>query len=100
ISYSLHIQSYQVQVLESYLKDPRVHVETCRNPKLRSGPFVDIPEERQEEVSQLLAEIRQEQKANLELAQSLMEFHNYLVSEAKGQSLEPFYDKLPATLGG
>lgn len=100
ISYSLHIQSYQVPVLESYLKDPKVHVETCKDPRLRSGPFVDIPEARKEEVSRLLAAMRREQKANLELAQSLMEFHNYLVSEARGQSLEPFYNELPAALGG
>ena len=37
---------------------------------------------------------------NLRLAESVFEFHNFLVAEAKGQSLEPFYEKVPEALRG
>src|ERR1043165_1186909 len=97
---SLHLQHYQIKLLQSYLKDPQVHVQACRNPKLRSGPFVDVPEERAGEVKQLLATMLVEQGDNLKLATSLMEFQDYLVKEAKGQSLDPYYEKVPPPLRG
>lgn len=97
---SLHLQHYQIKLLESYLKDPKVHVQACQTPKLRSGPFVDIPEERAGEVRSFLEETRLRQKQNIELANSTIEFQNYLVKEAKGQSLEPYYRKLPQAMRG
>lgn len=97
---SLHLQHYQLELLQSYLKDPQVHARTCQDPKLRSGPFVDIPAERAGEVKALLSSTVAKLSGNLKLAKSLMEFQNYLVKEAKGQSLEPYYEKLPPSLRG
>lgn len=100
VPYSLHLRHYQLSVLESYLKDPRVHVRACQDPKLRSGPLVDIPAERAPEVAAFLSETRRTQAANLRLADELVEFHNRLVDEAQGQSLEPYYDQVPEGLRG
>jgi L-ascorbate metabolism protein UlaG (beta-lactamase superfamily) len=97
---SLHLQHYQIKLLQSYLKDPQVHVQTCQNPKLRSGAFVDVPKERAGEVKELMETMLVEQSDNLKLATSLMEFQDYLVKEARGQSLDPYYEKVPAPLRG
>ena len=97
---SLHLQHYQLRLMQSYLDYPQTHVEMCKNPKLRSGPFMDIPAERAGEVSALMASTKVKQKLNLNLAESLREFHNYLIKEATGQSLEPFYKELPSPLRG
>lgn len=97
---SLHLQYSQIPLLQSYLKDPEIHVQACRNPKLRSGPFVDVPRERAAEVEALLQDMIERQSDNLNLATSLMEFQAYLVKEAGGQSLDPFYAKVPAPLRG
>jgi L-ascorbate metabolism protein UlaG (beta-lactamase superfamily) len=100
VASSLHLKNYQVKLLEAFLKDPRVHMEACQNPKLRSGPFVDISPTRIDEVEQLLAGTKAVLKDNLELASSLIEFHNHLAKKTTGASLEPYYERLPEPLLG
>ncbi|HSF41146.1 MAG TPA: MBL fold metallo-hydrolase [Thermoanaerobaculia bacterium] len=97
---SLHLKNYQVPLLESYLADPKIHADACRERELRSGPFIDIPVERAGEVAQLLESTRQRMQPQLGLARDVFEFHNFLVREAHGQCLEDFYRELPAGLGG
>jgi L-ascorbate metabolism protein UlaG (beta-lactamase superfamily) len=97
---SLHLLHYQMRILKSYLEDPQVHVRTCQNPKLRSGPFVDIPAERAGEVSDFLSATETRMSRNIELARATIEFQNYLVREAHGLSLDQYYGKLPEALRG
>jgi L-ascorbate metabolism protein UlaG (beta-lactamase superfamily) len=97
--YSMHLRHYQIKTVSSYLENPQIHLKACRNPKLIGGPFVDIPAERADEVRALLDSM-QGQQANLELAKSITEAYESLAREAKGQSLEPFYAKLPENLRG
>ena len=100
VPYGLHMRHYQIGVLQSYLEDPLVHVAACENAKLRSGRFVDIPAARAGEVRELLDGILVGQTASLEFAREVMEFQKYLVREARGQSLDPFYAKMPEALRG
>lgn len=97
---SLHTRNYQVKTLESYLKKPQVHLKAARNPKLAGGPYVDIPEERADEVRSLLDRIREVQADNLRFAEAAIDFQNRLAKEATGQSIEPFYAELPQELRG
>jgi L-ascorbate metabolism protein UlaG (beta-lactamase superfamily) len=97
---SLHLKGYQLELLRSYVHDPKVHVDACENPEMRSGPFVDIPVERAGEVRDLLETTEAHMAPNLELAETLFEFHNRLVGEAGGQCLEPYYNELPESLRG
>lgn len=99
-TYSMHMLHYQIKTLTSYAANPQLHVKACQNPKLAGGPFVNIPEQRAQEVNDLLKATEKDQSDNIQLARSLIEFHEYLTKEAKGQSLEPFYAKLPDTLRG
>src|SRR4051794_19923908 len=78
---SLHLKNYQVPLLESYLADPKIHADACRERELRSGPFIDIPVERAGEVAQLLESTRQRMQPQLGLAHDVFEFHNFLVRE-------------------
>ena len=100
VASSLHLAHYQMELLKSYLKEPKLHVDACQNPHLRSGPFVDIPESRAKEVEELLATTQRVQGESLQLGRSLMQFQSLLVKEAKGQSLEPYYERLPPALRG
>jgi L-ascorbate metabolism protein UlaG (beta-lactamase superfamily) len=97
---SLHLYRYQSDLLRSYLEDPRAHFIACQNPRMRSGPFVDVAVERAGEIERLLADTEIKLGGNLEFARGVIEFHNYLVKEAQGQSLDGFYDLLPARLRG
>lgn len=97
---SLHLREYQIKLLKSYLADPQGHVDMCAKPKLRSGPFVDIPTARVAEVEEFLKHTEEKLSANLKLAQATIDFQNYLVGEAKGQCLDPYYQRLPIELRG
>jgi L-ascorbate metabolism protein UlaG (beta-lactamase superfamily) len=100
VTASLHLMNYQIKTLESYLKDPAYHFQASRDPSLIGGPFVHVPSSRAAEVRQLLDSTRQKQGETLVLAASIRDFHNWLVEEAKGQSLEPYYQRLPDSLRG
>jgi L-ascorbate metabolism protein UlaG (beta-lactamase superfamily) len=97
---SLHLQNYQREILLSYLKEPKFHVQVCRDPKFRSGRFVDLPEDLVPAVSQFLTKTEMKQSANLRLAKSTVDFHNYLMKTASGESLDPYYQELPPELRG
>src|SRR5262249_2581440 len=97
--YSMHLEHYQIKTLTSYLENPETHLKACRNPKLIGGPFVDVPAERTDEVRALL-DSTQAQRANRELARAITEVYESLDRESKGQSLAPFYARLPESLRG
>lgn len=100
VACSLHLKNYQDKILEAYLKDPQGHAAACESPRMRSGHFVGLPEEKAAEAEKFAADTRLRRRDNLMLAESLIEFHNRLVREAKGYSLEPYYAELPAALRG
>lgn len=97
---SLHLSNFQLLALTSYLEDPAAHVKASRDPALIGGPFVDIPPHRIEEVRALLARTVEHRAADLEFARAVRELHNRIVEEAKGQSLEPYYQTIPVELRG
>ena len=98
--YSMHLVHYQIKTLSSYLANPEIHLKACRNPKFTGGPFVDVPVERAPEIKQLLETTEREQTANIEFAKAITDAYEMLSKEAKGQSLERFYEKLPPLLRG
>ena len=100
VASSLHLLKYQLTTLASYLKNPEIHITACRNPKLLGGPFIDIPVQRKHEVDALSRHIQTERADELQLGKDLLEFQNYLAREVKGQSIEPYYGKLPPGLQG
>jgi L-ascorbate metabolism protein UlaG (beta-lactamase superfamily) len=100
VTASLHLLHHQIPTLQSYIKNPALHFSLARNPKYAGSPFSDIPPHRVGEMQELLASTQEKQRANLEFARALSDFHNWLVDEAKGQCLEPYYAQMPDSLRG
>lgn len=100
VTQSLHLLNYQIKTLGSYLGNPAIHEVSCRNPKLLGGAFVDVPTTRLTEVRDFLAATEDTFSDNLAFARALIEFHNKLVAEANGESLEGYYQKIPHPLRG
>jgi L-ascorbate metabolism protein UlaG (beta-lactamase superfamily) len=98
--YSQHLVNYQIKNMSSYLANPEMHVKAYRNPKLIGGPFIGVPVERAKEVEDLLARTVSAQRDNIQFANALTGFYEFLIKEARGQSLEPYYEKLPEELRG
>lgn len=100
VPYSLHLLNYQKKTLASYLQSPELHVKSSSNPKLLGGAFVNIPVDQTDAIRILLERLEHEHSHDLQLAQDLINFQNFLDKEAVGQSLEPYYEKLPESLRG
>lgn len=100
VTASLHLLHHQIVTLESYLKSPDTHFRLARDPEYAGSPFSNVPPHRAAEMKQLLAKTQERQRANLEFARAVTEFHNWLADEAKGQSLEPYYEQMPELLRG
>src|ERR1043165_9014325 len=97
---SLHLVHYQIPTMESYLSSPDTHAAAYCDPALICGPFIGVAPERAREVGDLLESTKRKQSGLLRLAKAVSEFHDWIVREAKGQSLEPYYQKAPEELRG
>ncbi|MEU0213328.1 MBL fold metallo-hydrolase [Streptomyces canus] len=97
---AMNLAFLQVPLLESYLQSPQVHVAASNNPELRGGYFINIPEARADEVSDLLAGIKRDRAAILRFAEAIAAGQELLRANATGFDLTPLYPKLPTELGG
>lgn len=97
---AMNLAFLQAPLLESYLEDPQRHVEASANPKLRGGYFVNIPAERADEVTDLLAAIRRDRAPMLRFAAAVAEAEKLIAQKATGYDLTPLYPELPEALHG
>ena len=97
---SFHLLSYQKKLLESFLAGPKLHAAASRDPELVGGAFVGLPADRAGEARLLLEEVVKDRRDELELAGAITQFYNWLVEQANGLSLAPYYQSLPIELRG
>ncbi|MFC5186004.1 MBL fold metallo-hydrolase [Actinomadura harenae] len=97
---AMNLAFLQVPLLESYLESPSTHTEASRNPALRGGYFINIDEERAEDVRALLDAIRRDRAPMLRFAEAVVEAEDLLREHATGYDLTPLYARLPAELAG
>jgi L-ascorbate metabolism protein UlaG (beta-lactamase superfamily) len=97
---AMNLAFLQVPLLESYLQSPQVHIAASNNPELRGGYFVNIGEDRADEVRELLASIKRDRADMLRFAEAIAAGQEVLRANATGFDLTPLYPKLPTELGG
>jgi L-ascorbate metabolism protein UlaG (beta-lactamase superfamily) len=97
---SLNIVERHLNIMRSYLQAPQVHEAAVQNPDMLGGPFMDYKTVRTAEVKALVDETLQRQAKLISLANAIKKADEMLQKEARGFSLEPFYQRLPAELRG
>lgn len=97
---ALQLVRAQLPILDSFVQNPQVHAAAVRNPKMRGGPFLDLPPARKAEVAALAARLREERAEALAFVAGLEELDRLLETEADGGSLEPLYRRVPDALRG
>jgi len=97
---SLHLLQYQLPLLQAYIDDPISHAIASQEPSLFGGAFVGLLADRVSEVEALLNSTKNNLRHNIEFAQSLLDYQSWLVANAKGCSLAPFYKRIPQPLRG
>src|SRR3984957_2243325 len=97
---SMNLAYVQLPLLESYLSSPQVHIAASNNPDLRGGYFVNIEESRSGQVADLVASIKRDRSAMLELAAAVAAAEDLVRENAAGFDVPPLYPKLPPALNG
>lgn len=97
---AMNLAFLQVPMLEAYLQAPQVHVSASRNPEMRGGFFVNIDEDRSDEVRDLLASIKCDRAEMLKLSEAVMDAEEVVRQGAAGFDLTALYPKLPPILSG
>lgn len=97
---AMNIVYRHLEVLDSFIMAPHIHAEAVKNPQMRGGPFMDIPEEKLESVKKLKEETVVSRKRMIELAGAIRKLDKLLREKAAGASLEPLYEQVPDMLRG
>jgi L-ascorbate metabolism protein UlaG (beta-lactamase superfamily) len=97
---ALNVTKRHMDIIDSYLHDPLAHAQAVANPKMRGGPFMDLPGQPLEEIKALRERTVRERPGLFALAAAIKELNTLLQAQAKGYSLEPLYQKVPDILKG
>jgi L-ascorbate metabolism protein UlaG (beta-lactamase superfamily) len=100
VTSSLNAKYRHLAVLESFVGAPDAHVAACQNPKLRGGPFVDLPTSAVNAVKALIESTKTRQAKQIEFGDALRESFRMISKQAEGFSIEPLYAKLPEPVRG
>lgn len=100
VTSSLNAKYRHLAVLESFVAAPDAHVAACQNPKLRGGPFVDLPTSAVNAVKALIESTKTRQAKQIEFGDALRESFRMISKQAEGFSIEPLYAKLPEPVRG
>jgi hypothetical protein len=99
-SSAMFVANSHVKIMQSFVAAPQVHAAALKNPAMRGGPFIACDAGSVREVESLLEKTVKEQARALELAADIQSLYRLLAAEAGGASLEPLYERVPATLKG
>jgi L-ascorbate metabolism protein UlaG (beta-lactamase superfamily) len=95
-----NITERHLPIMESYVLSPSVHSDAVANPAMLGGPFIDYGGGRVDEIAALRAGTECRCARLIELSAALADLDGLLAAEAKGQSLEALYPKVPPMLRG
>lgn len=97
---AMNVLGRHLAIMDSFIMAPDVHIAAVANPKMKGGPFMDIPVEKLEAVKQLKEDTLRRQEDIIQFAKAVKELDRLLQDEADGTGLEPLYPKVPALLKG
>ena len=97
---ALNLQNRHLKIMNSYVKNPRIHAAAVKKPEMLGGPFIDYEGGRVGEIQDLINDVNTNRQDLIDLADALNELSRLLQQEAKGYSLSELYKKVPEILQG
>ena len=97
---AMNIKDRHLKIMESYIKNPKIHAAAVKRPEMLGGPFIDYEGGRVEEIRELLEETLSKRSNMLEFSNAVHELNDLLKKEAVGYSMEALYPKIPELLKG
>ena len=100
ITSAMNLRNRFIRIMKSYVSYPAAHAMAVGKPELMGGAFLDYPEEKVDDIKDLLARTEAENGDLIALVEAVDQLAKLLREEAEGYSLEPFYDRIPDPLRG
>ncbi len=100
ISAACNIVERHLRIMQSYVQNPQIHSQAVKDPKLLGGPFIDLDGQKVEEIKSLISQTKKDCEQLILLNDAFKELDRALQAEAQGDSLEPYYERIPAPLKG
>jgi L-ascorbate metabolism protein UlaG (beta-lactamase superfamily) len=95
-----NVTERHLKIMDSYISTPKIHANAVRNPQMAGGPFIDYGGRRVDEIKALRERTKRERAQMIELSAALSDLDALLRAQAKGFSLRPLYEQIPAILRG
>jgi L-ascorbate metabolism protein UlaG (beta-lactamase superfamily) len=97
---AMYMRNSHLKVMKSFIANPQMHITALKDPAMISGPFMSYGLDDLNDIRALAQETESRQAALLKLAEAIQELDQTLGEEARGDSLEPFYKRVPEELRG
>lgn len=97
---ALNIKERHIKIMESFVKNPKIHIAAVNNPKMLGGPFINYGLDRVNELEALLEKTKRDRVKSFRLTEAIKELNDLLLNEAKGYCLNDLYSKIPVELQG
>ena len=100
INAGCNIVERHLRIMQSYVQSPQIHSQAVKDPKMLGGPFIDLDGQKVDEITDLINQTKKDCQQLILLSDSFKELDRVLQSEAQGDSLDSYYDRIPTTLKG
>ena len=98
--FSLFLVNHHMQVMESFVDAPEMHLEAAQHGSLMGAPFMNQPVDVLPDIEKIIKDNKAQLAECFAFAEGYQQFYELLLEQADGFSIEPFYDKLPEALRG
>lgn len=95
-----NVTERHLKIMDSYIAAPQIHANAVQNPKMLGGPFIDYGGQRVDEIKTLRSQTIKNRSRLIQLSKALNDLDAFLRTKAKGYSLQPLYEEIPAILRG
>src|SRR5688572_9107362 len=68
---AMNIKDRHLKIMDSYVKNPKIHAAAVKKPEMLGGPFIDYDGKRGDEIKDLADQIRFKRARLLELAEAV-----------------------------
>lgn len=97
---AMNIKERHMKIMNSYIKNPKIHAAAVKKPEMLGGPFIDYDGGRVEEIKELYDHTLAKRKNMFELYDAITDLNTLLQNEANGYSLNSLYERVPESLKG
>ncbi len=95
-----NIVERHLKIMQSFVQNPQIHIQAVKDPKMLGGPFIDLEVNQTNDIKELIENTKNSCRTLIELNSAIKEMDKMIQDEAKGNSMEELYKRIPPLLKG